>query len=203
MEKYLAIIKDIIVCVAALVGAVVAILGLNAWKRQIGGKTEYELAQRLLKATYKLRESIRFVRNPMMFANEMPDPPDGDPASQSDAHKRWYRTGKGYESRWENVRKSHIDVEAELLEAEVLWGSYVKDKFAKLFDVEHDLYYRIITYLDHLNPDDREKWSAEEAKATRNVLYGVGGPDDEFHKKLQEAIAAIEKELRPHLRRFL
>lgn len=201
MEKYLAVIKDIVLCIAALVGAGVAVRGLNAWKHQISGKTEYELAQRVLKATYKFRESIRFVRNPGMFGAELPDPPEDHPAGRSDAHKRWYSTSKAYEARWEKVRTSHIEIEAELLEAEVLWGNDIRDSFSKLFDVEHDLYYKIITYLDHLNPDEREEWTPEEARATRKVLFW-GSSDDEVNKRLQTAIITIEKELKPFLKRL-
>lgn len=196
------IIKDIILCITALTGAWVAVRGLSAWKRQLSGKAEYELAQRLLKATYKLRESIRIVRNPIMSGSEMPDPPEDHPASTSDFHKRWYSTGKAYESRWEHVRKSHIDIEAELLESEVLWGSNIREKFLKLFEVEQELYYRILTYLDHLDPEIREQWTTEEAKATRKILYGVGGKDDNFYQELQSAITAIETDLKPYLKRF-
>lgn len=202
MEKYLPIIKDIILCITAITGAWVAIRGLNAWKRQLSGKAEYELAQRLLKATYKLRESIRVVRNPVMSGGEMPDPPEDHPASQSDSYKSWYRVGKAYESRWEHVRKSHIDIEAELLEAEVLWGGQIREKFLKLFEVEHELYYRTITYLDHINPEIQEQWTSEEARVTRKILYGVGGKDDKFYQELQSAIVEIENDLKPYLKRF-
>jgi len=201
MEKYLLIINDIILSLAAITGAIVAVRGLSAWKRQLSGKAEYELAHRLLKATYRLREAVRLVRSPVMFGGEMPEPPEGHPAAESEAEKRSYGVTQAYEKRWENVRKVHIDIEAELIEAEVLWGTQVREKFLSLFDVEHDLYVNILAYLDHINPENRERRTPEEAKANRLILYGTGSNDD-FYRRLQDSIATIEIELKPHLKRY-
>jgi len=41
MEKYFLIVKDIILSLAALTGAIVAVRGLSAWKRQLSGKRSY------------------------------------------------------------------------------------------------------------------------------------------------------------------
>lgn len=70
-QKYVTLFKDVITCISALTATVVAILGLQAWKKQLKGKTEYELAQKLLYATYKLREAIAWVRNPFQSAAEI------------------------------------------------------------------------------------------------------------------------------------
>jgi hypothetical protein len=202
MKEFLPIIKDIILILTALTGAIVAARGLSAWKRQLSGKAEYELAQRLLKATYKLREAIRVVRNPVMFSGEMPEPPEDHPAAESDAKKRWYGVTQAYEKRWESVRNAHVDIEAELLEAEVLWGRHIREKFLSLFEVENDLFINILAYFDHLDPDIHESRTPEEARANRLILYGVGGLNDALHKRLQESIATIENELKPHLKRY-
>jgi hypothetical protein len=40
----------------------VAILGLQAWKKQLKGKTEFETARNLLRSVYKVRNAIREYR---------------------------------------------------------------------------------------------------------------------------------------------
>jgi hypothetical protein len=62
--------KDVVVAIAAFVGMIVALTGLNTWNRQLKGEVEYELTRRLLKCTYRLREAIQGVRHPMIFADE-------------------------------------------------------------------------------------------------------------------------------------
>jgi hypothetical protein len=70
------LIKDLILCGAAIAGAVIAIKGLNTWKRQLKGQSEYELSRRLLVTLFKYRDAINGVRHPAMFGYEMPNPPE-------------------------------------------------------------------------------------------------------------------------------
>lgn len=72
VQKYITLIKDIITGLSAFTAAVIAIMGLQAWKKQLKGKTEYELAQRLLRATYKVREAFSWVRNPSKVQLKLP-----------------------------------------------------------------------------------------------------------------------------------
>ena len=37
---FLSALKEVVVTAAAVTGAIVALLGLNAWRRQLSGKTE-------------------------------------------------------------------------------------------------------------------------------------------------------------------
>lgn len=52
-------------------GAMIAVVGVNAWKKQLKGSTEYELAKRYLKSVYKIRDAIKYVRNPFISIDEM------------------------------------------------------------------------------------------------------------------------------------
>lgn len=67
----ISLIKDIVTILVALVGGGVAIYGLISWKRQLKGKTEYELARRVLRAVYRLRDAIRGIRNPLQSTGEI------------------------------------------------------------------------------------------------------------------------------------
>ena len=68
IQAYVTLIKDVITGLSALTAAIIAILGLQAWKKQLKGKTEYELAQKYLRAIYKIREAFAWVRNPYQSA---------------------------------------------------------------------------------------------------------------------------------------
>lgn len=70
-QIYASIAKDVITASAAVTAAVVAVKGLRAWKKQLRGKTDYELARRCLKAVYRVRDGIRMVRNPLQSSEEI------------------------------------------------------------------------------------------------------------------------------------
>ena len=45
--------KEIILTIAAIIGVVVAFVGLRTWRKQLKGNTEYELARRFLHSVYR------------------------------------------------------------------------------------------------------------------------------------------------------
>lgn len=60
-------VADVLTALGALAAAAVAGLGLATWREQLKGRTEYDLARRMLKKTYRLREAVRAARSPLIF----------------------------------------------------------------------------------------------------------------------------------------
>ncbi len=104
-------VRDLLLVVPAWTGAVVAILGLNAWRRQLRGKDDYELARRLLRATYRYRDSLRRART--SFAFESPKP--GQTPRDFEREVWWHR--------FEPLENARRKLEAELLESRDPLGS--------------------------------------------------------------------------------
>ena len=63
--------RSVLVASAAITGVVVALVGLRTWRHQLKGKTEYELARRLLRAAYTVRGEFQRVRSPLMLGGEI------------------------------------------------------------------------------------------------------------------------------------
>ena len=49
--------------IAAGVGIYVGVMGLNAWRRELSGKAEWELARRALRQVYEVRDTLRQARD--------------------------------------------------------------------------------------------------------------------------------------------
>ena len=62
IQPYVTLIKDIFTGFAALVAAIIAIRGYDAWKKQLTANAERELARRVLLAVYKVRDTIKNCR---------------------------------------------------------------------------------------------------------------------------------------------
>ncbi len=71
LAKFLPLIKDIVLICTVIVAAYVGLKGLSTWRSQVHGQTEYDLAKRILRATYKAREAIHGVRNPFLQCSSM------------------------------------------------------------------------------------------------------------------------------------
>jgi hypothetical protein len=199
---YLIWLKDLVVTVAAAVGAAIAIHGLRTWNRQLKGSAEYELTRRLLKCTYRLRDAIRGVRNPFMSAAEMPAPSAEERAKMSLDQALHYGSVRGYQTRWDPVVAARSDLEAELLEAEVLWSKEVHAKFKPLFSLQHELAHQLRTHLRATDPSVPEHIrSALQAPLDkeREALYEMPGTENSFSIDLSAAVANIEAYLKPRL----
>lgn len=89
-------IANAVIAVSALLGAFVAGLGLKTWRNELHGRTEYDLAKRILTNVYLVRNEIQQIRN--IFSLDFVD------------------------TQYERLNRKASDVDAVLLEAEVLWG---------------------------------------------------------------------------------
>lgn len=199
----MALVKDLILSGVAITGAVVAIKGLGTWKRQLRGQFEYELSRRILVTLFKYRDAINGVRHPVMWAYEMPNPPEDESKSMSREHVQFHGTSKAYQARWDKVQTERTSLYADLLEGEAIWGDELKKLFKALFNLEHELFTSVRHYIGLINPDtgDASKEAIRKIdKNRRDIIYDDLSEDgDEYKKDFQRGVEEIEDYLKPKL----
>jgi hypothetical protein len=191
-----ATVKDAIAALAAAAAIVVAFMGLNTWKRQLHGNTKYDLARRLLRATYRLREAIRYVRTPMISVGEiaaarkatgLPDEPEpGEETGKNDEVT--------YQARWQKIYDARVEFDAEMLEAEVLLSPIIKTKADALRMCVGELHGNLYRWLG------KHELLEGDFKKVRGIVYDLADYDSEFSDKVNAAISAIEIVVKPHLK---
>lgn len=205
IAEVITVVKDLALSIGAAIGIYVALRGLNTWNRQLKGSVEYDLTRRLLRCSYKLREAMKGVRNPIMFGNEIPIPPEEEGKRMSFEERRYYGTSQAYQRRWDKVSEVRSELQTELLEGEVIWGKVIHEKFAPLFELQRELFSDVHAYLIVCNPSEHEesrRAMSEIRKKRREVLYSeMGEEPDPFSKDVDTAIMNIETYLKPHLRK--
>lgn len=200
-EEMLTVIKEILICIAAITTTIVALFGLYSWKRELHGKTKFDTARKLVRATYQLREVMRECRLPFTSANEYPkDYNDftakNDPKIDGDAWQYIYR------NRWAPVSSALITFDEAVIESEVIWGNCIKIKTDKLRQCVHRLYASIDAFIsDKYSNGKNFKSDSEFAKSIiENIWYKIKDAD-QLSIDIKVAISSIEKEIRPHLKR--
>jgi hypothetical protein len=63
-------IFDILESVSIIIAAIVAIKGIDSWRRELRGSKEVELSEQVLALFYECRDNIRFIRNPFSHSDE-------------------------------------------------------------------------------------------------------------------------------------
>lgn len=190
------VIKDVVLALAAGTGAVVGILGLRTWRRELRGRTEYEQARRLVRAAFKLRNATSFARRRMIGGGEWPEGGPNTPAGLTDPGWIVRLREHVYTNRWRHVSEAASELEAEALEAEVLWGDKIHQLMEPLRRALVDLQISLEQFLG-LREDD----NSDEAVQTRARFLGKLDATDELTQALTRSISAIEEEMRAHLQR--
>jgi hypothetical protein len=193
--------------IAGSVGSYVALAGLSTWKRQLKGQTDHDLARRLLVILYRYREAIRGVRHPAMFIHEHPEPPEIQRARMNQDQIRHYGERQAYQNRWNKVQDHRLELDADLLEAEALWGGELRNEiFPGLFSLEWELFTAVRHNLEMRDPDGSQDVKEAIRKISNRreemeVLYDSLNKEDDFSQKIAAAIAKIENYLKPKLGR--
>ena len=201
-EYWVPLIKDVILAIAGVIGSIVAILGLNTWKRQLYGQSEYDLAKRLLKSLYLFREVINNARHPFIQYSSVPDLPADKLEKLSKEEQEWYSQAQAYEKRWEPVSKARAELDTSILESEVFWGNEIKDKMAELSLLQAELLVAIEQHLQRTNPKTPgETYRAEDLKENREIMYARNDRSkDAFQDRMLTAIEDIETILKPYIK---
>jgi len=205
LKYWLPIIKDTVLIVTATIAGYVGLKGLDTWRRQLIGNTEYELAKQLLKSVYELRGAITTVRHPFMQYSQEPDMAEEKLKELSQREKEWYAMAQAYQKRWEPVLKAKSELDTLLLEAEVVWGKDIVEKISLLNSLIGELLWAIEDHLEAMNPNNHHKTysDSDEIKKRRSIMYARGSEDkDEYKKKFNEAINTVEEELKPHIEQY-
>lgn len=190
------IIKDLSTAVAAIVASIVAIIGLTAWKRQLKGTKEFELAHRVLIETYRLRDVIGYMRSTdlsrekkqvlQVDTENLIKDPDFDFKIEMII----------LQSRWERVSTVLSDYESMSAEVEALLGKEVKIilnaiyGYVRSFNTSFDIYrlYRQRKY------DEDDNWRLY-MHSLKSKVYASNDEDDNFKKELEEKIQDLKKSL--------
>lgn len=200
-------IKEVVVTMAALVGVLIAALGLRSWKQEMKGRADWELARRYLRGLYTVRDAIHALRMPFMSAGEMSAALARERDATRTADESSTATAAAeamhaaYEMRWAPLQKAWSDLMVEKAEAEALWGSEAANVTEPLAKVVRELQANLGMYLRYKSG----RWRGmkdEQVDKVERVVFGI--PDDhgrdDFGDSLADAIAATEAFIRPKLK---
>lgn len=198
-SQFFGIVKDIILSIAAVITACVAYTGLNKWKKELRGKIDFDTAHALIKATYKVRDELKYARFPSILPHEFPEGYDDSFMTKNPKEK-----GDAYAFIYSNRMKHVFDVTQDFdicaLEAEALWGKQIKEYTQELRMCYRQLNVSFEAYI-------RNKYSGNvtfesdqnfKEKIEQDIEVSLE-EDDLLSIRIKDAIKKIEQEIRPYL----
>lgn len=199
--EYITAFKDIFLGIAAITTSIVAVIGLKNWSRELRGKADFEIARALIRSVYKLRDEIRYARSPWTSGSEFPEGYSSlprDRTAQNEAEAWSYV----FTNRWKNVADAAQEFEAQVLEAEALWGAEIKSKANELRSCATSLRVSMEAFVDNKAKDGEGfKSDKEFAKSVQADIWAIKEDENQLSIKIIKAVSDIESAVRPNLKR--
>ena len=170
-------VSTIVIAFCAVVATTIAKRSLYAWRCELHGKTEYDLAWRVLREAHAVREAVRVFRNvsnPFRHGSDLADL-----------------------ETWRELLSSPSSRFAEAVaEAEVMWPSELTEAKKAMYHCLNKVPRAIRGYnreiLKNANNQDEAKCAEYE-----QVLWDDETERGEFGQELDDALAKFETFLRP------
>lgn len=201
---FFGVLKDLALAGAAVVTAWVAVQGLQKWREELRGKTDFEVARALARATYKVRDELAACRTPLIRSSEYPanynppapnQPPNHAAEANALAHV--------YNNRWKPVTEALREFDAQRLEAEALWGADIRKDAEALHKCITTVFVSIESIIDNARSGGADFATDKNfARTTRSQAHASPtATDNPLSNEITAAVSAIEGRLRRHLKR--
>ena len=192
-------VSDIVVALSAIAVAVIGLPGLQQWKRELRGKSKFELARRIALYAFEFRDRFHSARNPYTFPGESADRARAHDETREVAEvlDEWHARGKRMEALRNTARLLH---EASW-EGSVLLEPDVKDLIEPLESSLRDLLVSFQTYfqMQHMNAS-RPHNLAQDADWLEVHHRRVSGmPEDPFAKDVDTAVENLVQRVRQYI----
>lgn len=197
-------IPDYITAAAAVWAASIAHRGVNAWKSELIGRSDHELASRLLLRLYRWRDAIEAARSPGMSSSEYADYPGTNsepPRMKKSSDEELAKMQYAYEKRLNRIREALSKLEVTCKETEALWNYSFAAEKARLRDCYFELMASIYYWIGTREQGRIDEGQNDEYMTHFGNVFGSYGPKDTFHKKYTEAIRDFEPKARKRLAR--
>jgi hypothetical protein len=197
--------RDVIVSISALAAALVAFLGVNAWRRQLKGTTEYQNALKVLRALYAVRESVIEARDRFILPTDAVQQP---PATGPEEF-RVRVEARSYQRRLVRVGAARGELLLAQQEALAVWGDPAKEALEDLLEAIADLFTTYELYFDEeialarrRDQEGKDETRDAENLVMRRVLYSALSKDgkDPFGERIARAVARAEEFYRARLK---
>lgn len=197
----MALTKDLLMAVAAVVTIFIGICGLRVWKRELVGKEVYSAAKDLVKQSHLVFRAAMELRKPIV-PYEI-EPISEDARKNTTEYERWrISETNAYRKRINQFEKILERYNSSKLNVRVLVGSKVYLGFHPFDKLIGETINRVNLYLKVLNNEQKiTKPTSPEVISAQSKLYPSNSHDDELSQKAGDAREEGEKSLLTYLQR--
>lgn len=196
-------VSNIAICVSAFAVAIMALIGVNTWRRELKGKTKYELARSLIVVCRKLQADFEWARFPITSSGEFTDRPklENESAETSKVLDLMWARGQRLKPLIDNLRQ----LQELAWEAEAVLDDFASNRVDDVRKLLREKYAHLETgmdeYFDLLHDEAKGRDISQHQdwlKELRKDVYGL--KVDEFSKEIDKSIENLAMILKHYLK---
>lgn len=142
---------EIISSIATVIAVVIAVFGLNAWKRQISATADHELARKVSIALSKYKDEVL-----MLWSDAHASAVQIESGNTSLDSKYFKLVNSNMKKKMHSTRSSRAELKALSIECKAIWGEAFEREFHQILSFERQCYSCVDAYLRWLVPSDNE-----------------------------------------------
>lgn len=184
---------DIIKSAGVIIASVVAIWGINSWRREAKWKRKYELAEEVLASFYEAHQAIQIIRSPFGYGNEGSSRPKNEKETEQESHI--YDKAFVSRERFERNKTSFDKLKSLKFRFIAIHGK----EYEKYFDEFTQTVNRIFWASDQIAMvrlgyfGDDKHYIRETIVEARKILYSKSNKEDKIETDLKVAIKEMKK----------
>jgi hypothetical protein len=188
------LILEIISTSAIVAASIVAIYGINAWRKEFQGKRKIELAEEVLALFYEAKDAVSAIRNPLGYVGEGSSrkPQEGETPRQKEARDRTYVVYERYDKRKEVFNKLHSLRYQFMARFGVKEGKPFEDLRHILIEIQV-----AANMLAEIWSLDRRSEDTEKQRREHESIIWEHGRDDSIKIRLEKIISDMEAICKP------
>ena len=196
-SNWITLISSLIQALPVAAATFVAWWGIDAWRKELHGRREYELAEEVLALFYEAGELIAYMRSPLGRAGEGSSrkPAEGESSKEKNARDRTYVVYERYNRKPEIFDRLH----ALRYRCMTLFGRSAGDPFSELHQIRSTIFANadILADLWSEGDPDAKKQNREVARKAQEIVWSSSARPDAIAPKVQAAIEKMEAICQP------
>lgn len=176
--------------ISLIIASITAIIGISAWRRELKGKKEYDLAEEALYLFYESRDRIRIIRNLFSLVVGVKTENVFPGKTQRDLLMDIYSKHHEVFNKLHTLRYRFM----------VLFGADKVKPFDAIRSIINDLFYateRLPSYWDwekdELKREEEAKKCQEKVHEIESILFKTSEENDPLETRLNNIISNIEE----------
>ncbi len=199
----ISIIKDIVLGLSALTVAILALIGLNTWRKELTGRAKFETARNMMRLSLKFQANLEGVRFPVTHYSEYANRTKqaGESISESSVLDEWYAKTNRINAVFENLTTIvQVKWEAEILLDESSVQNVIEavksytESYANLSTAISDYFSIRYDEVRTGNPYIQQDY----IKELKNIISSI--PSDDFSTKVNDATDKLSSALKQYVR---